>query len=237
VGQQRILFVSDLHIRPGCPEPFQRLCRLFETLRDQDTLFFLGDLFDYWVGPKHLGHPDYQPLLARLRRLAGSGVHVYFIHGNRDYLIDERFQEATGVQVLGREHVLTLNDLRLLLTHGDFVYTRDRLYRFYRGIMEVKAVRRAFLWAPLSLEIGIALALRSNPIRSKGQVMDILDPARRVFERGYDVLICGHVHIPCAMEVPVPGSMARLFILGDWGGSGEYLEYCGTEFRMKRIGP
>ena len=94
----RTLFVSDVHLRPA--EPGRNLAFLEFLRLECDELYLVGDLFDYWIGPKHLKTADYRPELEALREKAARSK-VYFLHGNRDYFVDGAFERATGVRVLG----------------------------------------------------------------------------------------------------------------------------------------
>jgi len=63
----RRLFLSDVHLAPRDTERTRR----FLTLLDAETprtneLYILGDLFDYWIGPKHLREPDYREAIQAL---------------------------------------------------------------------------------------------------------------------------------------------------------------------------
>ena len=85
----RTLFVSDVHLRARDPANNQPFLKFLE--QDCDALYIVGDLFDYWIGPKHLGMPDYRHEIDLIRRKS-ERCRIFFIKGNRDYLVEEKFE-------------------------------------------------------------------------------------------------------------------------------------------------
>ena len=95
------LFVSDLHLsreRPALVEAFQAL--LAGPARQAAALYVLGDLFDIWLGDDQLRDPLAADVAAALAASANAGVRVYLQHGNRDFLLGERFAQAAGATLL-----------------------------------------------------------------------------------------------------------------------------------------
>jgi len=234
----KTLFVSDVHLLPASPldhEPFLRF--LSFSKKDLEALYFLGDLFDYWIGPRHLDSADYREPLRALKDLSVSGAAVYLIPGNRDYLVEKRFERATGVRVLKEFVVREFAHRRVLLTHGDFVYNRNPKYVAYRRLMELRPIRGAYLSIPEGASRRIARGFRgvsrmtTSPFRWSQR--DLIADARSHFRRGIEVLVCGHIHAPQHVRTEVQGKPRDIYILGDWdGGTQEYLEFDGA-FRLK----
>ena len=90
------LFISDLHLdetRPQIVELFLRF--LANDARGAGALYILGDLFESWIGDD-----DDAPLATRvaraLRALRESGTPVYFMHGNRDFLLGAEYARRAG---------------------------------------------------------------------------------------------------------------------------------------------
>jgi UDP-2,3-diacylglucosamine hydrolase len=103
------LFISDLHLSPDTPEATAALLRfLRETAPAADTLYVLGDLFEYWIGDEGLAQPFAQQVARAFLALVNGGVPVYFMHGNRDFLIGERFAVASGMKLLTDPAVVTV---------------------------------------------------------------------------------------------------------------------------------
>jgi UDP-2,3-diacylglucosamine hydrolase len=232
----RTLFVSDVHLRPDAPETSRPF---LEFLREEcDALYLLGDIFDYWIGPQQLRSGDYgQELAARRARAARS--RVYFVPGNRDYFVDERFARATGVRLLGERARVELGGRTALLAHGDFIYNRNPRYAAYRTVMRSRPV--ADLWRAVPAAVGKRLARGFKRVSRKTTPVvewtseDLVAGARPHFERGADVLICGHIHRAQHLTCEVARRRRDIFVLGDWdGGTRDYVEHDGRGFRLLR---
>jgi len=232
----RTLFASDVHLRPGDPLANAAFLRFLEE--DFEALYLVGDLFDYWIGPRHLDAPDYEVELDALRRRAGRAP-IYFVKGNRDYLLDARFERVSGMKVLGDRARIRLGDRAVELAHGDFIYNKNPKYTAYRTMMRSKPVEALWRAVPAAVGKRIVRGYRKvSPMTTRPVVWttaELAERARPVFERGADVLICGHIHQPQHVELEAGGRRRDLFILGDWcGGTQDYVEWDGGAFRMRR---
>ncbi len=232
----RKLFVSDVHLRPGDPANNAPFLRFLEE--DCESLYVVGDLFDYWIGPRHLEGGDYREELAALRRRAGKSK-VGFIKGNRDYLVEEKFEKATGVEILGDRARVEIDGKTVLLAHGDFIYNTNPKYAAYRTLMRAKPIED--LWLAIPPVLGKTLVRGFRKV-SRKTTPDydwtdgrLLERARPLFEQGADVLICGHIHQPRRLPLEVGGRTCELFVMGDWcGGTQDYVEWDGGAFRFRR---
>jgi UDP-2,3-diacylglucosamine hydrolase len=226
----RRLFLADVHLSPREPS---RTARLGEFLRQQcragDELYILGDLFDYWIGPKHLDLADYGEALTMLRQAVRDGVAVYFILGNRDfYMMGDDFEQKTGIRVVdGRvEHRLSVGDIRVYLCHGDYLEGRtDRGFAIQEKIRSA-GFERKFVRLPARLARAMAEFYRWLSGR-KGKSHRPSQPSREVvlakFRDGADIIVCGHYHSPKTETFDVDGRKRILYILGDWSEGLSYL--------------
>lgn len=130
------LFISDLHLAPDTQAATGSLLRfLSETAPGADALYVLGDLFEYWIGDEGLAQPFAQDVARAFHALAGRGVPVYFMHGNRDFLIGERFALASGMKLLPDPTVVDLHGTRSVLMHGDTLCSDDVEYQKFRTMV------------------------------------------------------------------------------------------------------
>ena len=230
----RTLFVSDVHLRPNDRRgnrPFHEFLEI-----DCDALYIVGDLFDFWIGPRHLDASDYRRELEALRDKA-SRSRVYFIHGNRDYMVEGRFERATGITVLGDQAQLRLDGRSVALAHGDFIFNRNSKYAAYRAMMRSRPV--VDLWLQLPAFVGKALGRgyrKISPLTTPNVEWtreELLDRARPIFRGGADVLICGHIHRPQHLTEQYGGRRRDVYVLGDWcGGTQDYVVHDGRDFQF-----
>ena len=229
----RTLFAGDIHLRPGDAAAARRFFSFMESKRPRlDRLVLLGDFFDYWIGPSHLEGGDYRDAVEGLRRLTKSGLDVLFLHGNRDYFTEEAFERATGVRVAGAEVSMKLGGREVLCAHGDFIYNRNPKYTAYRRLMKFGAVRTAVLSIPASVGKTLARGFRGVSRKTtpahRWTPEDLLKGAAPRFDRGADVLICGHIHLPVHLECERGGRRKDLYVVGDWDGTRDVVEFDGS---------
>jgi UDP-2,3-diacylglucosamine hydrolase len=232
----RTLFVSDVHLRPRDPAANRDFLRFLEE--PCDALYFVGDLFDYWIGPKQLRVGDYDPELAALREKSRR-TRMFFIKGNRDYLLEARFERASGTKILGDRARVEVGGRSVLLAHGDFLFNKNPKYAAYRTLMRSKPIED--LWLSLPAFVGRSVVRgyrRVSPLTTRAVTWsreEIAERARPLFAQGADVLICGHIHQPQTVDVDVAGRRRRVFIMGDWcGGTQDYVVFEDGEFEMRR---
>ncbi len=204
---RRAAVVSDLHLAPGDGAGIDRFAAFARKLPGAvDELLVLGDLFDSYVGTRHLSLEGYRPVVRALDMLVGNGVPVTCLHGNRDFLLDEGFTKATGARVAGDEVAFTSGDRRFLAVHGDLFCVRDVRYQAMRRKLRSPIVRLASRTLPLSWLLRAAGGLRA---KSRAEIaaktpreMGIVDEeVRSRLREGFDVVLCGHVHDPATRQL------------------------------------
>jgi UDP-2,3-diacylglucosamine hydrolase len=225
------LFIADLHLsesRPAANESFFRFIE--EKAPTAASLYILGDLFEYWIGDDDIQHPFHSVIAGFLLRLSTSGVRVFVMHGNRDFLMTRRFCEATGAALLPDPAIVHAGGVQTLLMHGDTLCLDDTDYQEWRRIARSPDWQREFLAKPLAERRSLILGLREQSrkaIRQKAAAdMDVNESAvRNAFEEhGVSRLVHGHTHRPGHHILEVGGRRCERWVLPDWYGPGGYLE-------------
>jgi UDP-2,3-diacylglucosamine hydrolase len=181
------------------------------------------------VGDDGLALPFPHRIASLLQPLARS-VPVFFMHGNRDFLVAQGFSRATGAGIIGDPTKIELYGLSALLMHGDTLCTDDAAYQSFRAQVRDPAWQRAALSRPLEERIERAKGMRLESEGAKqAKAMDIMDVSRTAVERafaesGCDVMIHGHTHRPGRHTYPVGGRERVRWVLPDWYERGGYLE-------------
>ncbi len=224
------LFISDLHLSPDTTEATDALLRfLRETAPAADALYVLGDLFEYWIGDEGLDQPYAMQVARAFRALADRGMRVYFMHGNRDFLIGARFAQASGMQLLPDPTLVALYGTPTLLMHGDTLCSADQEYQKFRAMVRNRAWQQAFIAKPLDERVRMAREVRGKSEQAKQvkdmTIMDVtpatVDDAFRAHD--YARLIHGHTHRPAHHEHKVDGRTCERWVLADWYEHGSYL--------------
>ncbi|MGY0503833.1 UDP-2,3-diacylglucosamine diphosphatase [Luteimonas sp. e5] len=237
-------FIADLHLEDARPETSDALLRfLREEARGARALYILGDLFEAWIGDDA---PDAtaERVAEGLRALADSGTALYFIHGNRDFLLGEAYAARCRMRLLPDPAVIMLDGEPVLIGHGDLYCTDDLAYQEFRAMTRAPQWRAQFLAQPLPARIAFAAQARAaskarhGELREAGTAETITDvnPARigAEFERfGVRTMIHGHTHRPALHE---EGAGRRRIVLGDWHGDApRWLRMDGTRADLARL--
>ena len=233
------LFVSDLHLDAAWPDvTSQFLAFLRHEARGARALYILGDLFEVWIGDDD-PDPAKRVVVSALRELTVSGVSCFVMHGNRDFMLGERFCRDTGCRLIEDGTIIELGGERVLLMHGDALCTDDVSYQRLRRIVRNPLVRWTFRHLSLALRERLAARLRAgsrmHTSATAPEIMDVNDEAVRNTFRRADVrtLIHGHTHRPAVHRLEIDGGPARRIVLGDWHRAGSVLDWSssGPELR------
>ena len=224
------LFISDLHLDADRPDVIDLFGAFLDgQARGADALYILGDLFEAWVGdddPSHAG----AFVAGKLRALSASGVPVYFIRGNRDFLLGEAYARRAGMRILPDPAVVVLHGEPTLILHGDLLCTDDTAYQQFRAQTRDPRWQAQFLAQPLQARLAFAAQARAASQARYGEMVaqgmaetigDVAgDTVRAWFARhGLRRMIHGHTHRPA---IHVAGDATRI-VLGDWYEQGSVL--------------
>jgi UDP-2,3-diacylglucosamine hydrolase len=147
------LFVSDLHLSAQMPKTAAAFFRfLNEETSTTRQLYLLGDIFEYWAGDDDLNDPFNRKVVDALRALKDKGVALYWMAGNRDFLVGDAFAQATGMTFLPDPNIANIGGKRMLLVHGDAQCTDDKDYMEFRSQVRNPVWQSAFLAKPLDRE-------------------------------------------------------------------------------------
>ncbi|MGE6606535.1 UDP-2,3-diacylglucosamine diphosphatase [Halomonas sp. NPDC076908] len=225
----RTLLVADLHLSSDTPEINQGFYRYLEhTAPGADALYILGDLFDAWIGDDLLDaktHPlcdVAQEVIRHLRRLSSDGTAVYLMHGNRDFLLGERFITACQAFLLPDVEEVEIQGVPVVLLHGDSMCTQDEAYMAFRQQSRHPEWQAQMLALPLEQRVALAQSLRAQSGEANANkaeaIMDVThQEVVRVMERhGLTTMIHGHTHRPKVHDLTVEDVPAKRYVLGDW---------------------
>ncbi len=216
---QAIDFISDLHLSPGTPRTFAAWSAyLRET--SADAVMMLGDLFEVWVGDD-ARHEDFDAECAAVLSSAAKDRALFFMAGNRDFLVGADMLEACGLQGLNDPTVLQGWGQRLVLTHGDELCLADLPYQQFRAMVRSPEWQHAFLSKPLAERRAFARAARAQSEQKKQAQSDPSLWADVDFPAALDwlerasaqTMIHGHTHRPDT-EAMAPGQIR--YVLSDW---------------------
>jgi UDP-2,3-diacylglucosamine hydrolase len=224
------LFISDLHFHPSRVKIIECFLAFLRQQQGRpEALYILGDLFESWIGDDHPAESGYQSVKSALKTFSQAGTLVYVMHGNRDFLIGERFADETGCRLLMDPTRIDLYGTATLLMHGDSLCTDDRAYQRLRQKVRDPSWQQGVLGLPIAERLRMAQQAREfSEMAKKGKqngIMDANQDAIRyaIDEHGVDLLIHGHTHRPGIYRFINKGREVTRIVLGDWYQTGSVL--------------
>jgi UDP-2,3-diacylglucosamine hydrolase len=218
--------ISDLHLQAGEPATFEAWQGYLQTT-PADALIILGDLFEVWVGDDSASQPGFEAQCAELLRRTAQRIPVFFMHGNRDFLVGPALAARCGFTLLDDPTVLVLHGQRWLLSHGDILCLEDTEYLKFRAQVRTPEWQAAFLARPLEERRALARAMRTQSEDRKRNPSTLwadvdTDAARQwLRQAGAHALVHGHTHRPAEHDLSDDndrdsGNNLRRIVLSDW---------------------
>jgi UDP-2,3-diacylglucosamine hydrolase len=236
-------FISDLHLTPQRQETTELFFNFLETLATgAEAVYILGDLFELWIGDDAAEAIGQSSVLTALRQATDQGVAIYFIHGNRDFLIGREFEQATGCRILPDPMRIKLGESRVMLMHGDSMCTDDTEHQQFRKIVNDPAWQSGFLKLPVEKRIELAMDARSQSALHKSmtsmEIMDVNPEAvvREMEALDVEILIHGHTHRPGIHKAVINNGQSTRIVLGDWYTQSSVLRYESGVFELSALG-
>lgn len=235
-------FISDLHLS----ESTDALNKAFDDFLDfclsnpPKQLFILGDLFDYYLGFDVIGEWG-QHLANKIAKLTQKDIALFFLPGNRDFLIDKTFLKAAKLTLLPDPYLCNFNGHHILLSHGDRYCTNDKYHQIFRSISQSRFIKYGFLWLPKSFRLNIALKVRKkgrDRTLSENEIMPVDEEMILSLKKNNaSTLVHGHIHRPQVCEIPNSGASLKQVVLPDWREVAEFVEYdeLKNQFTFKTV--
>jgi len=222
-------FISDLHLAPEETRITAGFLDFMLEPQQGDDLYILGDFFNYWIGDDYQD-PYIDQIQQVLKATSERGVNIFFMHGNRDFLVGERFCKQSGMKLLQDPTVIKLNNEPVLLSHGDSLCTRDKPYMEFRKMARSPEWQKQFLNQSIEDRTAYAQKARaesqSNNSMKNVDIMDVTPSEVDKILNQYNCsrMIHGHTHRPAIHKWENEGIKQERIVLGDWYTKGWYLK-------------
>ncbi|GAC1447612.1 MAG: UDP-2,3-diacylglucosamine diphosphatase [Desulfuromonadaceae bacterium] len=234
----RAIFIADAHLVSPNDANYRLLLRFLNELEGElDTLYIMGDLFDFWLGfPSH-PFTRYDAVLDALERLTVRGCKLVYFEGNHDFHLGPIFSQRLKAEIHSGPSIESVQGRRLYICHGDQINREDRLYRMLRFLLRTRLVAAGVRHFPPAWAEKIRERLQKQSqagYSAKTARWDyrqiLLDFARRLRKKGCDGLVTGHFHL--ALSENVPETSFTVLSLGDWMEQFTYGEMQDGELRL-----
>lgn len=241
------LFVSDVHLQAESPRTSETF---FSFLRQRaikaQQLYLLGDLFESWAGDDDIATPYNKQVADKIKEVSDAGVAIFWIGGNRDFLVGQDFANAIGATLLPDPFVATIAGQQITLAHGDAQCTDDVAYIAFRAQIRAPEWQQQFLAMSLAQRKAVIEGLRNGSREAqRAKSYDIMDvnaaAIQSLFESsGTSTMIHGHTHRPARHEYRENGNSRIRYVLPDWDCDieplrGGWIEL-GTDGEIRRCG-
>ena len=232
-----LAFISDLHLSEETRELNSAFFNFLNRHNNAfDQLFILGDLFEVWLGDDDASSFT-NDISNALSKFSQKGTEIFFIHGNRDFLIGKNFLARSEMTLLSDPFIFEFFDKKIALSHGDIFCTDDLEYQNFKKEVRTQTWQNNFLSKSLLERKQIAANMRdaskSLSMQKQSTIMDVNENAVQEFAEAYniDVLIHGHTHRP---KIHHHDAIKRV-VLGDWSSSGWYLSIIDNDLDLKEF--
>ena len=223
-------FIADLHLCENRPDISACFLRFLKSdAVEAEKLYILGDLFEAWVGDDD-DSPYLNNVAQALSKLSESGTKIYYIHGNRDFLLGKSYAKKSNMQLLPEIDTIDLYGRHVVIMHGDTLCTRDIDYQAFRKKSRSWWWQTAVKSLPLFIRKKMAANYRKKSTAATAmksqEIMDVTDSEVIVCLEQYQsqLLIHGHTHRPAVHEITANGANAQRIVLGDWYEQGAWLK-------------
>lgn len=232
---QKALFIADLHLDPTKTHLIDLFLQFLEN-QQADALYILGDFFEYWIGDDDIPAPAMQKVIAGLEN---TTMPLYFMHGNRDFLVGDTFCQKIGCTLLSEPYIIDLFGKKTLLLHGDSLCTEDIAHQQFRAMVLNPAWQQEFLSKSLEERHMMAQMARqkSQANYTSENIIDINPEALIALIQQYQVeqIIHGHTHQQAIHELIVDNKLIKRMVLGDWKEKGNFLQITSEEANFYSI--
>ena len=230
-----IAIVSDLHLEPIENKKVKVFFQfLNNAVYKYEELYILGDFFEYWIGDDDI-QPVNKLIMQTLKSASYNGLKIYFIHGNRDFLVGSGFESETGVKILADQHTFNIGEKKIMISHGDAFCVDDVEYQEMKRKIRSDSWKKDFLIKSISERVDFANDLRTKSAKRNSNkpenIMDVNDNyVLEVIQREkIDILIHGHTHRPAVHKL-ANGSIRA--VLGSWEEEGWVADFIEENIKL-----
>jgi UDP-2,3-diacylglucosamine hydrolase len=252
----KAIFISDAHLRNSGDERYSKLLNFFDDIKEGhihasiepdkkstdttliDDLFIAGDLFDYWFCTPDRLNPEFKPAIDKLIELKKAGIRIHLCEGNHDFFMEEYFHDVLGMEVYKEMTDAKLDNLNVLVAHGDTTDTTNTKYMLLRRALRSRIFFNFQRMIPFSIRWKLA-ALASSTSKEltveegDAHVKKMSTFALAKLRESYDAVVLGHCHVPGVNTYNVNGKDRVFATLGDWIRYYSFLYYENNKFFLR----
>ena len=234
-----IAVISDVHLGTyGCHA--KELLKYLKSIKPK-MLVLNGDIIDIWQFSKRYWPETHMKVVRKLMKFVVEGVPVYYLTGNHDELLRKFADMNLGAFHLQNKLVIELDGKKAWFFHGDIF---DVTMQHSKWLAKLGAVGYDTLILINSF-VNWCLALigqekMSFSKRIKAKFKDAVKfinsfentAAELAVEKGYEYVVCGHIHQPEMRTIRTEEGEVTYLNSGDWVENLTALEYYDQSWKV-----
>lgn len=232
------MVISDVHLGTyGCKA--KELCRYLATI-DPAILILNGDIVDIWQFSKKYWPKSHMQVIKQITSMLSRGVKVYYVTGNHDEML-RRFENFS----LGDFHIVNKlvlhhhNGYKSWIFHGDVF---DVTMKHSKWLARLGSVGYDMLIHINSLinwlsersgrgKISLSKKIKNSVKSAVKYINNFEDTAAEIaIQKGYQYVICGHIHQPEKRMIGSGTDSVTYLNSGDWVENLTALECINSEW-------
>lgn len=226
---EKVYFVSDIHLETMQERNGQNLLRFLHSIAAEEKvcdLYFLGDIFDFWLSGHRVFVKKFEPLWTPLRTLKKRGSRLVYFEGNHDLHLKPFWQKNLGFEIYTSAKYETILGHRVRIEHGDLINLEDEAYLKWRAFTRNPFVTPwahilpGRFWERVGEKLSAKSRGRSRQYRHQNEEairqMIHKHALRSYQEIPFDILISGHMHVRVDETLQIDGRNVRNINLGSW---------------------
>jgi UDP-2,3-diacylglucosamine hydrolase len=228
-----VVFISDLHLHPEDQAISDRFNKFINWAKGSvKNIYILGDFFHSWAGDDSIN--DWSRAIAlQLNSLTKQGISLYYLHGNRDFLLGQEFADIAGWNILTEPAIINLGEEKVMLVHGDRYCTKDKAHQRFRFLTRNRWFSKLFLSLPLAYRERLVNKVRTLSAENQtktAEEMDVVPDSvcKHMLQQKVSILIHGHTHKPGLTQYKYDSINLKRYVLSDWDDSPNLLCYDNT---------
>lgn len=235
-----VAVISDLHLGTyGCHA--KEIVNYLQSISPR-LLVLNGDIIDGWQFSKRYFPPSHLQVIKEIMNLLDNGTRVVYITGNHD----EMLRRYSGIQLsnfqLADKLVVEINGKMTWIFHGDvFDNTTKGSAKIIAklggfGYDWLILCNRFINWWLKKLgrpKMSFSKKIKNSVKKAVSWIADFEQTAAELaIEKGYNYVICGHIHQPQKKVVETKNGTVTYLNSGDWIENLTSLEYSNNEWNI-----
>ncbi|CAI8263441.1 MAG: UDP-2,3-diacylglucosamine hydrolase [Bacteroidetes bacterium MED-G17] len=234
-----IVVLSDLHLGTyGCHA--KEILNYLQSINPK-KLILNGDIVDIWQFKKRYFPKEHLMVINHLLKLAEQGTEITYVTGNHDELI----RKVSGLKLDKIEIVnkkeLVLTNHRALIFHGDIFDVTMQYSKWltkiggtsYEWLVLLNRMVNKILVSLNKDRISLSKKIKSSVKKAVSYINDFEELcAKTALEKGFDTVICGHIHEPTIRELTINDKKITYLNSGDWIENLTSLEYSDNKWSI-----